>query len=64
MAFGGTNFGTSGGANGLQFWFDYMPHITSYDYDSPINEQGSPTSKYFMLRNAFQNYYGSSKPLI
>ena len=24
-------------------FYEYLPHITSYDYDCPINEQGRPT---------------------
>jgi beta-galactosidase len=52
---GGTNFGFTAGANGggpTQF----QPDITSYDYDAPINEQGRPTPKYFMLRNLIGKY--------
>jgi hypothetical protein len=29
---------------------DYTPHVTSYDYDSPINEQGGTTAKYHALK--------------
>ncbi|MHB9040460.1 MAG: beta-galactosidase, partial [Melioribacteraceae bacterium] len=36
----------------------YEPDITSYDYDAPINEQGSPTPKYFALRNLISKYVG------
>ena len=43
MAVGGTNFGTTVGANGFNLFYEYLPHITSYDYDAPINEQGLPT---------------------
>lgn len=44
MAHGGTNFGLSAGANDMKRpGTDYSPHITSYDYDSPINEQGGAT---------------------
>ena len=35
VAHGGTNFGLTAGANGFPN-NDYMPHITSYDYDAPI----------------------------
>jgi len=38
MAFGGTNFGYWSGANGGGD--SYQPHITSYDYDSPLSEGG------------------------
>jgi hypothetical protein len=39
MGFGGTNFGHWSGANGGG-GTSYQPHITSYDYDSPIGEAG------------------------
>eukprot|EP01059_Diplonema_ambulator_P015110 TRINITY_DN26215_c0_g1_i1.p1 TRINITY_DN26215_c0_g1~~TRINITY_DN26215_c0_g1_i1.p1 ORF type:complete len:768 (+),score=280.04 TRINITY_DN26215_c0_g1_i1:35-2338(+) len=38
MGFGGSNFGWMAGANGGGS--SYSPHITSYDYDSPISENG------------------------
>jgi beta-galactosidase len=38
MAHGGTNFGLTAGANGLNLKVnDYWGAITSYDYDAPIN---------------------------
>ncbi|KAK2077073.1 hypothetical protein QBZ16_004706 [Prototheca wickerhamii] len=43
MVHGGTNFGFAQGAN-----IDgnsYQPHITSYDYDSPISEAGTTASR-------------------
>lgn len=46
MIFGGTNFGVSAGANGNNGYYEYLPHITSYDYDSPITEQGRATTKF------------------
>jgi beta-galactosidase len=52
---GGTNFGFTAGANAFSPT-QYQPDITSYDYDAPINEQGRPTAKYFMLRNLISNY--------
>jgi len=45
VAYGGTNFGLTAGANGFPYK-DYMPHITSYDYDAPITENGQRTDKY------------------
>ena len=45
---GGTNFGFTAGAN---FGEKYLPTVTSYDYDSPLNEMGQPTPKYFALRD-------------
>ena len=55
MIHGGTNFGFTAGANAFSST-QYQPDITSYDYDSPINEQGQPTAKYFMLRNLIAKY--------
>jgi beta-galactosidase len=52
---GGTNFGFTAGANAFSP-SQYQPDITSYDYDAPINEQGRPTAKYFMLRNLIRKY--------
>jgi beta-galactosidase len=52
---GGTNFGFTAGANAFSP-YQYQPDITSYDYDAPINEQGQPTAKYFMLRNLIRKY--------
>ncbi len=54
---GGTNFGFTAGANAFSNT-QYQPDITSYDYDSPIDEQGRPTPKYFMLRDLITKYTG------
>ena len=54
---GGTNFGLTAGANGLKDKInDYWGAITSYDYEAPINEQGSPTPKYHMLRQMIKKH--------
>ena len=52
MAHGGTNFGLTAGGNSKfdKKPYDYAAHITSYDYDAPINEQGSPNKKYHIFR--------------
>ncbi len=55
---GGTNFGFTAGANAFSPT-QYQPDITSYDYDAPINEQGLPTAKYFMLRRLIEQYTGN-----
>lgn len=52
---GGTNFGFTAGANAFSPT-QFQPDITSYDYDAPINEQGKPTAKYFMLRDLISQY--------
>ncbi len=53
MAHGGTSFGFMGGAN-----FDkvYQPDISSYDYDSPLDEAGRPTEKFFGFRETIKKY--------
>ncbi len=51
---GGSNFGFTAGAN--SGGKGYEPDITSYDYDSPITEQGTPAPKYFALRNLIGSY--------
>jgi len=50
MVHGGTSFGLSAGANNILSLNNqpyYCPIATTYDYDAPINEQGSPNKKYF-----------------
>ena len=60
---GGTNFGFNAGANAFSPT-QYQPDITSYDYDAPINEQGLPTPKYFMLRRLIGEYLHKELPAI
>jgi beta-galactosidase len=55
---GGTNFGFTAGANAFNS-NQFQPDVTSYDYDAPINENGAPTPKYFMLRRLIQQYTGA-----
>ncbi|KAI3434573.1 hypothetical protein D9Q98_002644 [Chlorella vulgaris] len=67
MLHGGTNFGFWAGANvdGTR----YLPHITSYDYDSPISESGDYCQpgiggpcKYHALREVIQRHTGAALP--
>ncbi|HQW84644.1 MAG TPA: beta-galactosidase [Ferruginibacter sp.] len=58
---GGTNFGFTAGANASSPT-SYQPDITSYDYDAPINDQGSATPKYYMLRQLIQQYVDYKLP--
>lgn len=53
MAHGGTSFGPMAGAN-----FDkvYQPDITSYDYDSPIDEAGRPAKKFAAYKAVIQKH--------
>jgi beta-galactosidase len=49
MFHGGTSFGWMNGANSNGK--DYEPDVTSYDYDSPLDESGRTTAKYFVFRD-------------
>lgn len=60
MTHGGTSFGHWAGANNK----GYVPDCTSYDYDAPINEQGSATEKYYKLRNLLQQYSDTRLPAV
>ncbi|KON90057.1 beta-galactosidase [Sporosarcina globispora] len=53
MFHGGTNFGFYNGAN---YADKYQPTITSYDYDSLINECGEPTDKFYKVREVISKY--------
>ncbi|UYO96205.1 beta-galactosidase [Microbacterium sp. M28] len=53
MFHGGTNFGLTNGANHKG---RYLPLVTSYDYDAPLDEAGNPTAKYFALRDVIAKY--------
>jgi beta-galactosidase len=53
MFHGGTNFGTTSGAN---LKHAYQPTITSYDYDAPLSESGGITRKYRLMREAIARH--------
>ncbi|WP_137844764.1 beta-galactosidase family protein [Microbacterium sp. 2FI] len=53
MFHGGTNFGLTNGANDKG---RYLPLVTSYDYDAPLDEAGNPTQKYWALRDVIGRY--------
>lgn len=53
MFHGGTNFGFTNGANDKG---DFKPTITSYDYDSPLDEAGDPGPKYAAFRDVIAKY--------
>jgi beta-galactosidase len=53
MFHGGTNFGLTNGANDKG---RYASIVTSYDYDAPLDEAGSPTEKYFAFREVIARY--------
>ncbi|HUB89898.1 MAG TPA: beta-galactosidase family protein [Dyella sp.] len=62
MFHGGTSFGWMSGAN----WDDnsYQPDVTSYDYDSPLDESGRPTPKYYALRKVIAAATGTTPPAV
>jgi len=53
MFHGGTNFGFTSGANDKH---RYTPTVTSYDYDSPLDEAGDPTAKFAALREVIARH--------
>lgn len=53
MAHGGTNFGFTAGAN---YYEEYKPDVTSYDYDSPISECGELTKKFYAFKDVISKY--------
>lgn len=58
MAHGGTNFSTWAGANTQDpaTGERYVPTVTSYDYDAPIDERGCVTDKFFAFRDVLARY--------
>ena len=58
MVHGGTSFGFMSGAN-----FDsvYQPDVSSYDYDSPIDEAGRPTAKFHALREVIRKHLAGGR---
>ncbi|MBN2686311.1 MAG: beta-galactosidase [Pontiellaceae bacterium] len=54
MLHGGSNFGFTSGAN----WSSgrYSADTTSYDYDSPIDETGRITEKFYTFRDTLKKY--------
>jgi beta-galactosidase len=61
MFHGGSTFGFMNGANKSKV---YKPIISGYDYDSPLDEAGRPTEKFFALRNVIKKHLpiGTSLP--
>jgi len=57
MFHGGTSFGWMNGAN-TDGKGSYEPDVTSYDYDSALDESGRPTPKYFAMRDVIAKATG------
>jgi beta-galactosidase len=60
MFHGGTSFGWMNGANSNGS--NYQPDTTSYDYDAPLDEQGTPRKKYFAFRDVIAGATGHAAP--
>lgn len=60
MFHGGTNFGFMQGSNGGSN--DFGVDVTSYDYDSALNESGRITPKYTAFRNVIAEQTGEKLP--
>jgi len=54
MFHGGTSFGFMSGSS----WTNkkFLPDVTSYDYDAPLDEAGHPTPKYFAYREVLARF--------
>jgi beta-galactosidase len=61
MFHGGTSFGWMNGANS-DGRGSYEPDVTSYDYDSALDESGRPAPKYFLFRDAIAKATGVMPP--
>jgi beta-galactosidase len=63
MFHGGTDFGWMNGANSSDSKpAEYQPDVTSYDYDSAVDESGRPTPKYFAFRDVIAKATGVAPP--
>ncbi|MFC4555476.1 glycoside hydrolase family 35 protein [Georgenia faecalis] len=61
MLHGGTNFGFTNGANHKGV---YRPTVTSYDYDAPLAEDGTPTAKYAALAEVLAAHHGTPRAAV
>ncbi len=64
MFHGGTDFGWMNGANSSDSKKDYEPDVTSYDYDSALDESGRPTAKFFAFRDVIAKATGVTPPAV
>ncbi len=62
MFHGGTSFGWMNGANSNGK--NYEPDTTSYDYDAPLDEQGTPRQKFYAFRDAIARATGHQAPAL
>ncbi len=64
MFHGGTDFGWMNGANSSDSKKDYEPDVTSYDYDSALDESGRPTPKFYAFRDVIAKATGITPPAV
>jgi len=62
MFHGGTSFGFMNGAN-YSKKEPYQPDTSSYDYDSPLDEAGRPTPKYYAIRDVIMKHLAQGETL-
>ena len=62
MFHGGTSFGFMNGAN-YSKKEPYQPDTTSYDYDSPLDEAGRPTPKFYAIREVIKKHLAPGETL-
>ncbi|KAG6548447.1 hypothetical protein Mapa_009934 [Marchantia paleacea] len=62
MLHGGTNFGFTSGSNTGSSVHDFLPDITSYDYDAPIGEAGDIDNRKFQALKAVLARYSLESP--
>ena len=62
MFHGGTTFGYMAGANSNKKE-PIQPDTSSYDYDSPLDEAGRPTPKFYALRDVIQKHLAPGETL-
>lgn len=63
MFHGGTTFGWMNGADTHQ-GHDYHPDTSSYDYDAPLDESGTPRYKFNLLRQAIMDVTKAVPPAL
>ena len=59
MAYGGTNFGLTAGANFKSQFNLFQAHVTTYDYNAVITEQGRVTPKFYAMQKLMTKYVRS-----
>jgi beta-galactosidase len=65
MFHGGTDFGWMNGANSSDSKpTQFEPDVTSYDYDSALDESGRPTAKFFAFRDVIAKATGVTPPAV